>query len=224
MRTASQQRAEYRRPPCSAQSFRTRLRWWWHLSGDLARGDIAVHPVGTHHRYDRGTEAKSDRLHDVFEDAGISGAKGRKDRPGLDAMLKAVARREVDLVMAWSVDRLGRSLVDLLATLQELHAKEVDLYLHQQGLDTSTPSGRAMFGMMGVFAEFERAMIQERVKVGLARARAEGVRLGRPMLEDADPSRAARVRAMRAQGVGVRKIARQLGVGVGTVLRLTPAE
>ena len=66
----------------------------------------------------------------VFEDAGISGAKGRKDRPGLDAMLKAVARREVDLMMAWSVDRLGRSLVDLLATLQELHAKEVDLHLH----------------------------------------------------------------------------------------------
>jgi DNA invertase Pin-like site-specific DNA recombinase len=160
----------------------------------------------------------------VFEDAGISGAKGRKDRPGLDAMLKAVARREVDLVMAWSVDRLGRSLMDLLATLQELHAKEVDLYLHQQGLDTSTPSGRAMFGMMGVFAEFERAMIQERVKGGLARARDEGVTLGRPTLEDADPARAAKVRAMRARGVGVRKIARELGVGVGTVLRLTPAE
>jgi DNA invertase Pin-like site-specific DNA recombinase len=158
----------------------------------------------------------------VFEDAGISGAKGRKDRPGLDAMLKAVARREVDLVMAWSVDRLGRSLADLLATLQELHAKEVDLYLHQQGLDTSTPSGRAMFGMMGVFAEFERSMIQERVKAGLARAREEGVTLGRPTLEDADPARAAKVRAMRAQGFGVRKIARQLGVGVGTVLRLAP--
>ena len=139
-------------------------------------------------------------------------------------MLKAVARREVDLVMAWSVDRLGRSLVDLLATLQELHAKEVDLYLHQQGLDTSTPSGRAMFGMMGVFAEFERSMIQERVKAGLARARDGGVRLGRPMLEDADPPRAAKVRAMRARGVGIRKIARELGVGVGTVLRLTPAE
>jgi DNA invertase Pin-like site-specific DNA recombinase len=160
----------------------------------------------------------------VFEDAGISGAKGRKDRPGLDAMLKAVARREVDLVMAWSVDRLGRSLVDLLATLQEMHAKEVDLYLHQQGLDTSTPSGRAMFGMMGVFAEFERAMIQERVKAGLARARDEGVTLGRPTLENTDPARAAKVRAMRARGVGVRKIARELGVGVGTVLRLAPAK
>jgi len=96
-----------------------------------------------------------------FEDAGISGAKGREQRPGLDALMKAVARREVDMVAAWSVDRLGRSLTGLLELLTELHAKKVDLYLHQQGLDTSTPSGRAMFQMMGVFAEFERAMIRE---------------------------------------------------------------
>ena len=123
----------------------------------------------------------------TFEDAGISGAKGREDRPGLDAMLKAVARKEFDMVMAWSVDRLGRSLVDLLSTLQELRAKEVDLFLHQQGLDTSTPSGRAMFQMMGVFSEFERAMIQERVKAGLARAKDDGIVLGRPTLETTDP-------------------------------------
>jgi DNA invertase Pin-like site-specific DNA recombinase len=159
----------------------------------------------------------------TFEDAGISGAKGRQDRPGLDAMLKAVARREVDMVMAWSVDRLGRSLVDLLSTLQELHAKGVDLYLHQQGLDTSTPSGRAMFQMLGVFSEFERAMIQERVRAGLARAREEGQQLGRPTLEQSDPARAAQVRALRAKGMGVRRVARTLGVGVGTVLRLQQA-
>ena len=110
----------------------------------------------------------------VFEDAGISGAKGRNQRPALDALLKAVARREVDMVAAWSVDRLGRSLTDLLDLLRELHAKEVDLFLHQQGLDTSTPSGRAMFQVMGVFAEFERAMIRERVLVGLARAKEQG--------------------------------------------------
>jgi len=157
----------------------------------------------------------------TFEDAGISGSKGRKDRPGLDAMLKAVARREVDMVMAWSVDRLGRSLMDLLGTLQELRAKEVDLYLHQQGIDTSTPTGRALFGMLGVFSEFEREMIRERVKAGLARAKDDGVALGRRKLEDADPERAAKVKAMRANGVGVRKIARELGVGVGTVLRLS---
>ena len=104
----------------------------------------------------------------VFEDAGISGANGREQRPGLDALMKAVARREIDMVAAWSVDRLGRSLTALLELLTELHAKKVDLYLHQQSLDTSTPSGRAMFQMMGVFAEFERAMIRERVMAGLA--------------------------------------------------------
>jgi DNA invertase Pin-like site-specific DNA recombinase len=111
--------------------------------------------------------------------------------------------------------------MDLLQTLMELQAKDVDLYLHQQGLDTSTPTGRAIYQMCGVFAELERAMIQERVKAGLARARAEGATLGRPTLEASDPKRAAKVRAMRAEGVGIRRIAKTLGVGVGTVLRLS---
>jgi hypothetical protein len=84
--------------------------------------------------------------------------------------------------MAWSVDRLGRSLQDLVGFLSELHALKIDLFLRQQGLDTTTPAGKAMFQMMGVFAEFERAMIQERVRAGLARARSEGKRLGRPPL------------------------------------------
>jgi DNA invertase Pin-like site-specific DNA recombinase len=94
----------------------------------------------------------------TYEDAGISGAKGRDERPGFDRLMVAVARREIEMVAAWSVDRLGRSLTDLLAFLTDLHAKGVDLFLHLQGLDTSTPSGRAMFQMLGVFAEFERAM------------------------------------------------------------------
>jgi DNA invertase Pin-like site-specific DNA recombinase len=159
----------------------------------------------------------------VFEDAGISGAKDRNERPALDAMLKAVARREVDMVAAWSVDRLGRSLMDLLVLLRELHAKGVDLFLHQQGLDTSSPSGRAMFQMMGVFAEFERAMIRERVLTGLARAKEQGTRLGRRRIEDADSAKAAAVRAALASGKGIRRIARDLRVGVGTVLRLKAA-
>jgi DNA invertase Pin-like site-specific DNA recombinase len=157
----------------------------------------------------------------VYADAGISGAKGREKRPGLDKLLKAVARREVDLVAAWSVDRLGRSLQDLLGVLSEIHAKGVDLYLHQQGLDTSTPAGKAMFQMLGVFAEFERTMIRERVLSGLARARQDGIKLGRRRLEDTDAEKVEAVRTLRAQGLGVLRIARQLGVGVGTVLRLT---
>src|SRR5277367_2578596 len=119
----------------------------------------------------------------VYTDAGISGAKGRDDRPGLDAMLKAVNSREFDMVAAWSVDRLGRSLTDLLGILQHLKDKGVDLFLHQQGLDTSTTAGKAMFQMLGVFAEFERGIITERINAGLARAKEKGTVLGRPRID-----------------------------------------
>src|SRR5436190_21640285 len=118
----------------------------------------------------------------VYKDHGISGAKGRDKRPAFDALLRDAAKRQFDMVMAWSVDRLGRSLQDLVAFLSELHALRIDLFLYQQGLDTRTPAGRAMYQMMGVFAEFERAMIQERVRAGLARAKNEGKRLGRPRI------------------------------------------
>ena len=93
---------------------------------------------------------------------------------------KGVARREFDVVAAWSVCRLGRSLSDLIDLLGELRSRDIDLYLHQQALDTSTPSGRALFGMLSVFSEFERAMIRDRVMAGLDRARSSGKRLGRP--------------------------------------------
>ena len=157
----------------------------------------------------------------VFKDQGISGAKGRDQRPGFDKLLKAVARREFDMVAAWSVDRLGRSLIDLVGVLPELHAKHVDLYLHQQGIDTTTPSGKAMFQMMGVFAEFERSMIHERVMAGLARARAEGKQLGRPAEVAGNAAKVRTIRAARAAGKSIRTIAREQGVGIGTVSRLT---
>ena len=157
----------------------------------------------------------------VYRDQGISGAKGRDQRPGLDKLLQAVARKEFDLVAAWSVDRLGRSLIDLVGILQEFHAKHVDLYLHQQGIDTTTPSGKAMFQMMGVFAEFERSMIHERVMVGLARARAEGTQLGRPAKVAGNAAMVKALRAARAAGKSIRAIAREQGVGIGTVSRLT---
>ncbi len=153
-----------------------------------------------------------------FSDKGISGAKGRDQRPGLDKLLQAVARREVDMVLAWSVDRLGRSLQDLLSFLAELHAKGVDLYLHQQGLDTSTPAGKALFQMLGVFAEFERAIIRERVRSGLERARAQGKVLGRRRNDD--PKRLATVQRLRKKGVGIGKIARTLGIGASYVQRV----
>ena len=151
-------------------------------------------------------------------DEGVSGAKGREKRPGYDTLCKAVARREVDLVAAWSVDRLGRSLQHLVAFLGEVQAKGCDLYLHVQGLDTQTPAGRAMFGMLGVFAEFERAMIQERVRAGLARARARGKRLGRPPA--VTPGTAAKIREARAEGMSLRQIARRYGTSAPTVRRV----
>jgi DNA invertase Pin-like site-specific DNA recombinase len=106
----------------------------------------------------------------VFKDEGISGAKGREQRPGFDKLLRGVTRKDFDMVAAWSVDRLGRSLQHLVTVLEELKAKHVDLYIHQQGIDTSTPAGRMIYQVSGVFAEFERAMIVERVKAGLKRA------------------------------------------------------
>ncbi len=152
-----------------------------------------------------------------FVDRGISGAKGRDKRPAFDRLCTAATRREIDVVMAWSVDRLGRSLQDLVAFLSELQASKVDLYLDRQGIDTTTPGGKALFQMMGVFAEFERAMIQERVHAGLARARKEGKRLGRPKVSRKTEQR---IQAARAEGKGINRIATDLGVGSSTVRRV----
>jgi DNA invertase Pin-like site-specific DNA recombinase len=151
----------------------------------------------------------------VFSDHGVSGTK--EQRPALTKLLHAVARKDVDVVAAWSVDRLGRSLQRLLAFLGELKAKGVDLYLHQQGVDTSTPAGKALFQMLGVFAEFERSLIVERVNAGLRRARAQGKHLGRPRVGlDVE----AKIHRELAMGRGIKATARKVGVGVGTVQRV----
>src|SRR4051812_47718266 len=153
----------------------------------------------------------------IYEDAGISGSKGREKRPGLDQLLRDVTARKVNMIASWSVDRLGRSLQDLVGLLSDLRAVGCDLYLHQQALDTSTPSGRAMFQMLGVFAEFERCIIQERVNAGLARARAKGTKLGRRPVA---PAVEARIRKLRATGMGILKIGRTIGVGTSVVQRV----
>ena len=121
---------------------------------------------------------------DFYEDAGISGSNGREKRPGLDRLLNDATARKINMVAAWSVDRLGRSLQHLVGFLNELQALNCHLYLHQQAIDTTTPSGRAMFQMCGVSAEFERSMIVESVNAGLARAKANGVKLGRGNRKD----------------------------------------
>ena len=154
----------------------------------------------------------------VYKDHGISGAKGRNGRPAFDTLCRDATKRQFDVVMAWNVDRLGRrSLKDLVAFLSELHALGIDLFLHQQGLDTTTPAGKAMFQMLGVFAEFEHSIIQERVRAGLQRAKREGKRLGRPPIGD---KMAERIRAALAEGMSVRRTAAKFEVNPSTVQRI----
>jgi len=155
----------------------------------------------------------------VYEDAGISGAKGRTGRPAFDRMLKDATARNFDMIGAWAVDRLGRSLQDLVHFLDDLHSLGIDLYLHQQRLDTSTPSGRALFQMLGVFAEFERAMISERVKAGLART---NKKLGRP--SGKPHKKRTEVLRLRRQGQSIRAIARTLKMGVNSVHKIITAD
>jgi DNA invertase Pin-like site-specific DNA recombinase len=176
-------------------------------------------------------ERRGWQVAEVYKDAGISGAKGRDQRPGLDAMLKDASRRKFDVVMVWAIDRLGRSLIDLLGTIQHLEACGVDLYLDQQSLDTTTPKGKLLFQVTGAFAEFERTMIRQRVNAGLSSIKAKlkregrftskaGIvrsRLGRP---GAEPEKIAHARAELAKGVGIGMVARLTGLGTGTVHKL----
>jgi len=142
----------------------------------------------------------------------ISGAKSK--RPQLDKLMKAVMRKEIDMVMVWSVDRLGRSLQHLTALLSDIESKGINLYLHQQNIDTSTPSGKMLFQLLGVFAEFERSMIRERVMAGLDRARSQGKRLGRPPVP---PILIEKMKRMRGEGMTLTAIAKKVGVSVGKV-------
>jgi DNA invertase Pin-like site-specific DNA recombinase len=177
-------------------------------------------------------ERRGWQIVESYNDAGISGAKGRDKRPGLDSMLKDASRRRFDVVMAWAIDRLGRSLIDLLGTIQHLEAASVDLYLEQQAIDTTTPMGKLLFQITGAFAEFERTMIKQRITAGLKTvkatiaakgkftARSSGIvreRLGRP---NADPKKLEAARRYLAEGMGVLKAAKLARLGTGTVQRL----
>ena len=150
-----------------------------------------------------------------FIDNGISGAKSRKDRPALDEMMKMATQRKFEMVMCWSIDRLGRSLQHLVEILNELQAMRIDLYFMQQGMDTTTPSGRMIFSVFGAIGEFERNLIRERVIAGQQRAKASGVHIGRPTKMN-DGMRSA-IKAMHENGISIRQIAKSCKVGVGTV-------
>lgn len=156
---------------------------------------------------------------ETYADNGISGSKGREKRPDFDRLHQDATRRRFDIVMAWSVDRLGRSLKDLIAFLQEMHAAGVELFLHQQALDTTTPGGKAMFQMLGVFAEFERSMIAERVRSGMRKAKANGTKSGLPIGRPRTPEALKqRIKdTYHAGGIGMRGVAKRFGISLGTV-------
>lgn len=161
---------------------------------------------------------------EIFEDAGISGSKGRDKRPGFDKLLKAATRREFDMLAVWSSDRLGRSMPDLIEVLQTLRGTGTALYIHTQALDTSTPAGRALFQMLGVFAELERELIVARVNAGMARAKENGTKsgkaIGRPRKGKATD---AQIQAQLATGTGILKTAKLLNCGTGTVNKVAKA-
>ncbi len=162
---------------------------------------------------------------DTYADAGISGALGKDKRPAFAELLKQVNRKSFDGIMVWSIDRIGRSLQDLVSFLDDLQSKDVDLYIHQQGLDTSTPTGRLMFSLVGSFAEYERTLIKERVRAGLDRAKKYGTRsgkaIGRP--SNVNDGTKAAVVELRNTGMSMNKICKTLGIGSGTLYKLLDA-
>jgi DNA invertase Pin-like site-specific DNA recombinase len=163
----------------------------------------------------------------AYEDAGVSGAKGRDKRPGFDAMLKDATRRKFDLLMFWSIDRLGRSTAAVASALVELEVAGVAIYAEKEAMDATTPHGKAMLQMAAVFAELERGMIRERVMAGLERVRAETPeqRRAKGKKEHGRPRVAIEkekaIRAALAAGTGKAKVARTIGVGVSTVMRVS---
>jgi len=156
-----------------------------------------------------------------FSDEAISGAKGRDRRTGFDNLIKGAVRKDFDSILVWSVDRLSRSLSHLVSFLEEIHSVDCDLYIHKQALDTGTPAGKALFGMCGIFAEFERSLISERVRSGQARAKSQGKHIGRP--SNLNDGLIHSIKYMREQGLGIRRIATDLKVGVSTVYRVLEA-
>jgi DNA invertase Pin-like site-specific DNA recombinase len=156
---------------------------------------------------------------EIYSDNGFSGAKGRDKRPAFDRLCKDAVAGKFDIVAAWSVDRLGRSVLHLAQFVEDMRAAGVGLFLLKQGLDSETPTGRAMLGMCSVFAELEREIIKERIHAGLNRARARGKKLGRKPIDAKVEERIRQLRAKHPE-MGILKIADTVGCGSGTVQRV----
>lgn len=159
-------------------------------------------------------ERRGWEITETYTDTGVSGSKD--SRPALNRLMADACQRRFDAVLVWKLDRFGRSLRHLVNSLAELEALGVAFVSLRDNLDLSTPSGRLMFQIIGAMAEFERALIQERVKAGLRNAKAKGKRLGRPRANVSE----AQIADLRNSGASWRRVAKKLGVGVGTAYRL----
>ena len=148
----------------------------------------------------------------------MSGTKGRDKRVEFDAMIKSAMRKDVDGIMFWSIDRASRSLQHLVEMMTELQSKNINMYFHQQNIDSSTPSGTAMLQMAGVFAQFESAMVKERVLMSHEKARLEGKTIGRPTTLTEDKIKS--VCYLKSKGVGIKRIAKEVGIGIGSVYKI----
>jgi len=153
-----------------------------------------------------------------ISDEGISGAKGRDEREGFDELIKGAVKKEFDIILVWDVSRLGRSLKHLVSFLDDIHSSNCDLYIHQSGMDTTSASGKMMFGMIALFSEFERSMIRERVIAGQQRAKAEGKHIGRKT--NVNDAVITAVYQLRQNNVPIKRIAKDLQIGVGTVYKI----
>jgi DNA invertase Pin-like site-specific DNA recombinase len=177
---------------------------------------------------ERVAEQRGWQIVDAYLDHGVSGK--RDSRPALDRLRKDASRGKLDVVMAWSIDRLGRSLHHVVNLLAELTEEKVAVYLHQQQVDSTTTAGKAMLGMCAVFAEFEWNSTSDRIKAGIARARKEGKHIGRPGSVTAKTEAkirkllAGRVKAGKHWEPGILKIAKMVGCGVSTVQRVLAEE
>ena len=153
-----------------------------------------------------------------ISDEGISGAKGRDERDGFNELIKGSVQKEWDIILVWDVSRLGRSLQHLVSFLDDIHSANCDLYIHQSGIDTTTASGKMMFQMTACFVEFERSMIRQRVIAGQQRAKAEGKHIGRKT--NVTDGTVNAVKHMRENNVPIKRIAKDLHIGVGTVYKI----
>lgn len=151
----------------------------------------------------------------IYKDHGISGMKGREKRSGLNDLLNDLHSPEWDLLMIWDLSRLSRSLIDLMTIIKDINSSHKEIYIHQSQIDTSTPSGKMMISMIGIFSEYERDMISERIKSGLERTRSEGKTLGRPKkYKDEDLTQ---IKQLMDNGHNISQISRKLNMSRTTI-------